>query len=453
MINNDEILIEDKYEIITSYEEIERISESILLKDEFIAVDLEFYNISSLNNTDSNNKLDELYSGFCCKSEKKWILSLIQIASPKLNKVFIFDIDFYSFKNKLFNLKKIFLSEKIIKIFHDYRQDLNVIFYNLDIYIKNIFDTQIADMFLNSSSSYKSYASLVYEILNIKLNKECQDFDWSIRPLKEEQFLYAANDVFFLLKIYKYLVEKLHENSRYEWKIEYMNELESKRRIETHKVFIYITHFNMIIDLSNLNILYQIEALINFFEKTNKIFIRDYKRKISFHYIKNIIEAKKNNTQKLQNIFAEFENWPENHDQNLFFQSILDILSVSFIDKENEFNKEKRGLFIKIINRLENNKIQLDFEFTNILLILKFMLKKESYKYNISPQLILDKHEIMEFIYKFQKMKYEKSFNISHKTNLEFGFRFLIFGSKAMKFLNGEIKLFFSQEKNELEFE
>ena len=67
-------------------------------------------------------------------------LSLIQISTH--NKIFIFDM--YQ-NNNLIELKKIFESNEIKKIFHSLRSDISVLKSALNVKVLNVFDTQIAE--------------------------------------------------------------------------------------------------------------------------------------------------------------------------------------------------------------------------------------------------------------------------------------------------------------------
>lgn len=63
------------------------------------------------------------------------------------------------------------------------------------------------------SRDTKSLAAICKEMLDISLSKELQCSDWSGRPLSEEQVLYAAADVYYLLRIFtvferKFLIEE-----------------------------------------------------------------------------------------------------------------------------------------------------------------------------------------------------------------------------------------------------
>ena len=125
-------------------------------------------------------------------------ICLIQISTQK--KIFIFDL--ISLK-KVQPLKNIFNNKDIKKIFHSSRGDLSVLKSSLDIETNNLFDTQIAENFLENDFSYqKSYKDLVKNYFYVNLPKSETNSDWIKRPLSQDQIKYSADDVRYLIKIH-----------------------------------------------------------------------------------------------------------------------------------------------------------------------------------------------------------------------------------------------------------
>ena len=92
-------------------------------------------------------------------------------------------------------------NEKILKIFHSGRQDIEI-FLNLTGKIpKPIYDTQIAAMFCGLGDQV-GYEKLVDKFLNLSINKENQFTNWLQRPLTKSQLDYAISDVTHLIKIF-----------------------------------------------------------------------------------------------------------------------------------------------------------------------------------------------------------------------------------------------------------
>lgn len=107
-------------------------------------------------------------------------------------------------------------NQNIVKVFHAGRQDIEI-FYNLTGKIpNNVFDTQIAAMVCGFADNI-GYGNLVQSITGVELDKSCRLTDWSIRPLDENQLVYALHDVTYLVDCYKFLHDKMEKNGRLDW--------------------------------------------------------------------------------------------------------------------------------------------------------------------------------------------------------------------------------------------
>lgn len=119
------------------------------------------------------------------------------------------DMDFAAFF-------EILADEKILKVFHSGRQDIEI-FYNMSGKIPTpVFDTQIAAMVCGFGPSV-SYDNLVRAITKVDLDKSSRLTDWSKRPLATKQLEYALRDVTFLVPCYQHLAAYLREHGREHW--------------------------------------------------------------------------------------------------------------------------------------------------------------------------------------------------------------------------------------------
>jgi ribonuclease D len=103
-----------------------------------------------------------------------------------------------------------------IKVFHDSRQDLEIVWLESDSLPSPIFDTQLAALLLGLGESC-GFARLVEVELGISLTKDQTETDWSQRPLSDAQLQYAIDDVLYLAKLYPQLIQKLNNNGRLTW--------------------------------------------------------------------------------------------------------------------------------------------------------------------------------------------------------------------------------------------
>ena len=193
------LLIENTADLIDFCEKLQ--------KENFITVDLEFMR-------------EKTYYAQIC---------LIQVAS-KNNAAIIDpiakDIDLSPFW-------KIMQDDKIVKVFHSGRQDIEII-YNLSGKIPHpIFDTQIAAM-VCGFGEFIGYEPLVEEMLGLELDKTCRLTNWYLRPLDREQLEYALSDVTHLVGVYEKLSELLKEKKREHWVDEEIAELQNPELYEVN---------------------------------------------------------------------------------------------------------------------------------------------------------------------------------------------------------------------------
>ncbi len=124
-------------------------------------------------------------------------LSLLQISTS--DKIFL--IDCLKYKNLEF-LNNILEDKNKTIIMHSSRSDTTVLNTNLKIKLINCFDIQIAEKFINGGE-IKNYGFIVTKYLGFKLDKSETNSNWLKRPITKSQISYAANDVKFLISIFK----------------------------------------------------------------------------------------------------------------------------------------------------------------------------------------------------------------------------------------------------------
>lgn len=135
---------------------------------------------------------------------------LIQMASATLNVV----VDPLSIMD-LSLLKPVFSDRKIQKIFHGADYDVRSLYRDFKIEINNLFDTQLASMFLGITET--SLNAVVQRRFDILLDKKYQKNDWSQRPLPNEMIDYAAQDVMYLIPLATILEKELKKKKRLSW--------------------------------------------------------------------------------------------------------------------------------------------------------------------------------------------------------------------------------------------
>jgi ribonuclease D len=146
-------------------------------------------------------------------------LCLIQAAAPNAHAV----IDPLSEEMDLEPFLEILRDEKILKVFHAARQDVEI-FNNLKAMPRPLFDTQVAGMAAGFGEQI-AYDALVRQMLKIELDKSSRFTDWARRPLSDNQLTYALADVTHLADLYPMLRERLEKEGRLGWVTDEMSSL------------------------------------------------------------------------------------------------------------------------------------------------------------------------------------------------------------------------------------
>jgi ribonuclease D len=123
--------------------------------------------------------------------------------------------------------------EKVLKVFHAARQDIEIIVHLARIVPHPIFDTQVAAMVLGYGDSI-AYDQLVERITGHRPDKTHRFTDWSRRPLSKEQMHYAVSDVTHLRDVFTALDADLKKRLRSDWVSEEMEVLTSPRTYDFH---------------------------------------------------------------------------------------------------------------------------------------------------------------------------------------------------------------------------
>ncbi|MET0276830.1 MAG: ribonuclease D [Pseudorhodoplanes sp.] len=117
-------------------------------------------------------------------------------------------------------------NERVLKVFHAARQDIEIVWHRANIIPHPIFDTQVAAMVLGHGESI-SYDQLVQRITGDTLDKSLRFTDWTRRPLSQAQIEYAISDVTHLRDVYRKLQSDLDKRDRSGWLSEEMEVLTS----------------------------------------------------------------------------------------------------------------------------------------------------------------------------------------------------------------------------------
>jgi ribonuclease D len=138
---------------------------------------------------------------------------LLQISTKRQNAL----IDPLAVKD-LSRLAPLFSDNSVKKIFHGADYDIRSLHRDFNLEINNLFDTQLASMFLGCRQT--GLSAVVKKRFNIILEKKFQKKDWSIRPLPENMMRYAASDTIHLIPLAEILIQELQKHERLDWVVE-----------------------------------------------------------------------------------------------------------------------------------------------------------------------------------------------------------------------------------------
>lgn len=124
-------------------------------------------------------------------------------------------------------------NERVVKVFHAARQDIEIVHVQAGIVPHPIFDTQVAAMVCGFGDSI-SYVNLVKRVTGKELDKTSRFTDWARRPLTPKQLHYALGDVTHLRDIYEHLKADLAKTGRAHWLGEEMATLTDPKTYVTH---------------------------------------------------------------------------------------------------------------------------------------------------------------------------------------------------------------------------
>ncbi len=113
-------------------------------------------------------------------------------------------------------LQAVLTDAQRIKILHSGSQDLEVLWQFFHAMPQNLVDTQVAAALLGHGEQV-GYANLVHKLCDVELAKSHTRFDWRKRPLPDKAMQYAAEDVRYLVPMWRTLEAELEARGRRRW--------------------------------------------------------------------------------------------------------------------------------------------------------------------------------------------------------------------------------------------
>jgi len=344
-------------------------------------------------------------------------LCLIQVGSEKECAI----IDPLAEGIDLSPLYDILFDEKIIKVFHAARQDLEIIYHLTGKIPSPIFDSQVAAMVCGFGESV-SYQMLAKKLSSQNIDKSMRFSNWSKRPLDAEQLEYAISDVTHLINIYKSLKKFLSDNKRTHWVDEEMELLTNPSTYQFppedawHRIKHRSTNRKFLTTLKELAFWREERAQKN--DITRKMVIKD---------------------ECLLNIAAEM---PKTHEDLAEIRGIRsDIVKGKLSDEILAIVEIASNIKAKDYVKLDKKDKILGQGSSSLVDILKLLLKIKSRENDVAPKLITNDHEL----------RCIASGDDTSALCLK-GWRNEVFGKYAIALREGNLTFKFNPETKEIEF-
>ncbi len=350
-----------------------------ITNDDFITIDTEFIRENSY------------YPQIC----------LIQIASHTNVAI----IDPLAHDICLSPLYDLLLNDKIVKVMHSARQDMEAFLHYIGKLPKNIYDTQIAASVCGFGDSI-GYSKIIHKLLKKHVDKSCRTSDWSQRPLSDTQIQYAISDVTYLREIYQILVKQIANNKRELW---IQEELQKINNLNTYKTDINSLLYKIKLATNKPHDLARALSLVKLREHVAKAQNKPRKKILPNDCIANLAHNNPTSIAKLYKIRGiQKHNMPSD-----FADKVLQTLQHA-----SNFTKEQCPELPQIGMTKHTNQLVYD--------MLKLALRYTSSTYHVSESLISSSSNLQKFILEPE----------NNELLINHGWRKEIFGNIAKEILN-----------------
>ena len=111
------------------------------------------------------------------------------------------------------NLKLLLTNPDVTKVFHFAISDVAFIKTSLNIDVEPFCCTKVMSKLIRTYTQDHGLKDLILEVHGNLINKELQQSNWDSEKLTGKQLEYAANDVLYLIQIYRKLMEMMNKRT------------------------------------------------------------------------------------------------------------------------------------------------------------------------------------------------------------------------------------------------
>lgn len=298
------------------------------------------------------------------------------------------------------------------KVFHAARQDMEIFNRLIGHPPRPVFDTQIAAMALGIGDSV-SYDNLIQRVLKRRIDKSSQFTDWKRRPLTDKQLNYAMGDVTHLRDAYLAMLERLNDLDRMGWAKAEMADLEDPALYDTSPENAWK---RLKMRKPNKEYAAVFASVAGWREEKAQIFNKPRRRILKDDAIQEIADQKPQNEKAFERLRAV----PKGFIRSKYAEGLMDAVYAAVSDPAAHAPK--------LPKRQHNPEMP-----AGAPEMLKVLLKAVSDEANVVPRLIANAADIERLA------RGETSEDIAALN----GWRFDLFGKKALALLSGKLALSF----------
>jgi len=340
-------------------------------------------------------------------------LCLVQMAGPGIDAV---AIDPLAKGIDLAPLYDLMANERILKVFHAARQDVEILF-NLTGKIPHpIFDTQVAAMVCGYGEQV-GYNAIVADVCKVQIDKGAQFTDWARRPLTPRQLAYALDDVTYLRDVYLHLSSKLARQGRTEWVNEEMEILTDPATYRNapedswKRIKIKTNKPKILAVLREVSAWREREAQRRDIPR-GRVLRDEMLAEIAIHPPKNVADLR------------QIRNMPGDVAQGKYGEQLLEAVKKGLSTPPDQCPKlEFRPRFPQ--------------ELTPVLEMLKMLLRIQASEHHVAAKLIADSEDLEDLAVHGAQAQI-------HAVK---GWRYDVFGQEAQRLLNGELAITLKDKK------
>ena len=304
-------------------------------------------------------------------------------------------------------------SDRQTKVFHAARQDIEIFNRLIGHPPGPVFDTQVAAMALGFGDSI-SYDNLVQRVLRKQIDKSSQFTDWMRRPLSQKQLIYALGDVTHLRDAYQIMRDELARTDRLTWVREEMADLEDPATYDTEPMNAWQ---RLKLRMPKKDYAAIVVSVAAWRERVAQELDKPRRRILKDDAIQEIAAQK----PRTEEDFAQLRAVPSGFIRSKHGQGLLDAVRAA-IDAPDTYAPE-------IVRQPQNAQIP-----AGAPELLKVLLKHVSDENDVVPRLIANSADIDRIA------RGETSEEIAAMT----GWRYEMFGKKAIALLSGKLAVSFA---------